>query len=187
MTTSSLKARLERLGPVRDIDRVQSGCPEDLVLLPATTIAGIRTIDAALALARRGVSLLRAKRHIEHLTSGEPVYLSLPCVEDRQTLLDALKDAGVAADIRTVPSELDLRQIRDRLGLTQEQFALRFGFELKTLRKWETGQSRPEKSVRAYVQLIARDARSVLAIVEGDLRDRRDHTTAGEVVLSHQT
>ena len=29
---------------------------------------------------------------------------------------------------------------RARLGLTQKQFALRFGFELKTLRGWEQGR-----------------------------------------------
>jgi putative transcriptional regulator len=34
---------------------------------------------------------------------------------------------------------LDVRAIRTRLGMTQQEFAMRFGFSINTLRHWEQG------------------------------------------------
>ena len=38
-----------------------------------------------------------------------------------------------------VPDNIDVRALRERLGLSQTEFALRFGFSLGTLRHWEQG------------------------------------------------
>ncbi|MHB1143383.1 MAG: helix-turn-helix domain-containing protein [Thiobacillus sp.] len=37
------------------------------------------------------------------------------------------------------PYEVDVANLRKRLGLAQEQFAARFGFSVATLRHWERG------------------------------------------------
>jgi putative transcriptional regulator len=55
-----------------------------------------------------------------------------------------------------VPSDVDVRAIRKRLGMTQERFANTFGFPLSTLRDWEQGRGRPETSARAYLLVISR-------------------------------
>ena len=66
------------------------------------------------------------------------------------------------ADYRLhVPTEIDVRAIREKLGLTQTQFAARFAFSINTLRHWEQGKRRPEGPTRAYLQVIARTPKTV--------------------------
>jgi putative transcriptional regulator len=60
-----------------------------------------------------------------------------------------------------VPAEIDVRAIRSRLGLTQEQFAIRFGFSVNTLRHWEQGRRAPEGPARAYLLVIDREPEAV--------------------------
>jgi putative transcriptional regulator len=45
--------------------------------------------------------------------------------------------------------------IRRALGLTQEQFATRFGIPLGTLRDWEQGVAEPDTCARSYLAVIA--------------------------------
>jgi len=60
-----------------------------------------------------------------------------------------------------IPPEIDVRAIRDRLGLTQQQFAVRFGFNINTLRHWEQGRRVPEGPTRAYLIVIDREPKAV--------------------------
>ena len=60
-----------------------------------------------------------------------------------------------------VPDAVDVRAVRARLGLTQEQFAARFGFRLSTLRDWEQGRRRPEGPSRAFLAVIAKEPEAV--------------------------
>ncbi len=60
-----------------------------------------------------------------------------------------------------VPQQIDVKAIRVRLGLTQEEFAGRFGFSVKTLRHWEQKQRVPEGPTRAYLIVIDRDPEAV--------------------------
>jgi putative transcriptional regulator len=43
-----------------------------------------------------------------------------------------------------VPEEVDVKAIRETLGLTQKQFAEQFGFELDAIQNWEQKRRRPE-------------------------------------------
>jgi len=60
-----------------------------------------------------------------------------------------------------IPPEIDVRAIRGRLGLTQQQFATRFGFNINTLRHWEQGRRVPEGPTRAYLLVIDREPKAV--------------------------
>jgi putative transcriptional regulator len=60
-----------------------------------------------------------------------------------------------------IPAEIDVRAIRGRLGLTQQQFAVRFGFSVNTLRHWEQGRRVPEGPTRAYLVVIDREPKAV--------------------------
>lgn len=60
-----------------------------------------------------------------------------------------------------VPARIDVRAIRTRLGLTQEEFAGRFGFSINTLRHWEQGKRQPEGPARAYLLVIDRAPETV--------------------------
>jgi putative transcriptional regulator len=50
-----------------------------------------------------------------------------------------------------------LRRMRAELALTQEQFALRFGFDLDALQNWEQGRRKPDRAISAYLRVIARN------------------------------
>ena len=60
-----------------------------------------------------------------------------------------------------VPAKIDVRAIRMKLGLTQEEFAGQFGFSVNTLRHWEQGKRQPEGPTRAYLLVIDRAPKAV--------------------------
>ncbi len=60
-----------------------------------------------------------------------------------------------------IPPEIDVKAIRGRLGLTQQEFAIRFGFSVNTLRHWEQGRRVPEGPTRAYLLVIDREPQAV--------------------------
>lgn len=60
-----------------------------------------------------------------------------------------------------VAAHVDVKAIRQKLGLTQRAFAARFGFSINTLRHWEQGKREPEGPTRAYLQVIDRAPRAV--------------------------
>jgi len=60
-----------------------------------------------------------------------------------------------------VPALIDVRAIRTKLRMTQEEFAGRFGFSVNTLRHWEQGKRQPEGPTRAYLLVIERAPKAV--------------------------
>ena len=64
-----------------------------------------------------------------------------------------------------IPSGIDVRAIRGQSGLSQEDFAARFGFTLHQIRQWEQGRCRPLGGVRAYLLIIAQDPERVSALL----------------------
>ena len=83
----------------------------------------------------------------------------------RRGLEEALAYAEGAADASRygihVPADIDVKAIRTRLNLTQEEFAGRFGFSINTLRHWEQGRRVPEGLTRAYLLVIDRNPKAV--------------------------
>lgn len=57
---------------------------------------------------------------------------------------------------------VDVSQLRERLGLTQEQFAARFGFSVATLRHWERGDRSPNGAALVLLNVIDRNPRAVM-------------------------
>ena len=55
-----------------------------------------------------------------------------------------------------VPVQIDVKAIRRKLAMTQQEFAARFGFSINTLRHWEQGKRQPEGPTRAYLLVIDR-------------------------------
>jgi putative transcriptional regulator len=60
-----------------------------------------------------------------------------------------------------IPEDIDVKAIRAKLDMTQEEFAGRFGFSINTLRHWEQGRRVPEGPTRAYLLVIDRDPKAV--------------------------
>lgn len=152
---SSSKERFERLARTQVLEPVRSGSPAVLVLRPAGSGSDIDTIPAVMALVRRGVGLLPAKRALEACRETGRVVLQVPLVEDRSILADELSACALATSFVEAP-EIDAKTVRRRLGLTQEQFALRYGLDLKSLQNWEMGRRKPDAAVRSYLKVIDR-------------------------------
>lgn len=50
-----------------------------------------------------------------------------------------------------------IRELRTNLGLSQRQFASRYGFDLYVLKSWEAGRRLPDKANTLILNLIAFD------------------------------
>lgn len=61
-----------------------------------------------------------------------------------------------------VPETVDVRAIRRRLGMSQRQFAERFGFTLDAVQNWEQGRRTPEGPARALLKVIDKRPEAVL-------------------------
>jgi putative transcriptional regulator len=66
-----------------------------------------------------------------------------------------------------VPETVDVRGIREKLQMTQADFARTFGFKLATLRHWEQKSRVPEGPARAYLMVIDREPGTVRRILAG--------------------
>ena len=60
-----------------------------------------------------------------------------------------------------------VRALREKLNLTQEQFAERFHLPLGTVRDWEQGAHRPDKAAQVLLTVIGRDPDAVARALEG--------------------
>ena len=57
--------------------------------------------------------------------------------------------------------EVDVRKVRTKMGLSQAQFATKFGLPAATLRNWEQGRSRPDAPTRVLLAVIAKHPEAV--------------------------
>ncbi len=78
-----------------------------------------------------------------------------------QAIAFAEGTAKKGAYIVHIPPEIDVKAIRGRLGMTQQEFAFRFGFSVNTVRHWEQGRRVPEGPTRAYLMVIDREPKAV--------------------------
>lgn len=61
------------------------------------------------------------------------------------------------------PEAIDVSALRQRMGMTQEQFAARFGFSVATLRHWERGDRSPHGASLVLLNVIKRAPDAVQA------------------------
>ncbi len=158
MTNSLLPAAFERLERTPGESRVEFGSPVPLLI--ETAGSDVKSIPAIQALAKRWTPLLRAKRAIEAMLDDGRAYVFVPQVEALAALTAELASAGVRATVASAP-EPDIKATRDGMGLTQEQFAIRFGLDLDTVRNWEHGRRKPDTAARSYLRAIANDPAAV--------------------------
>lgn len=84
-------------------------------------------------------------------------------------LIEAAKEARAIArgeaDPATyrahIPAEVDVRQIRRKLDLTQDAFSLRFGIPVATIKDWEQGRRAPEGAARVLLMVIDHEPKAV--------------------------
>ena len=59
------------------------------------------------------------------------------------------------------PTPIDVRIVRQKLGLSQSRFAARFGFTAASIRNWEQGRSQPDGPARVLLTVIAHHPEAV--------------------------
>lgn len=66
-----------------------------------------------------------------------------------------------------LPPHVDVLAIRQRMKLSQAEFARRFGFSPRAVQDWEQGRRKPETAARAYLLVIAREPKAVDRALRG--------------------
>jgi putative transcriptional regulator len=66
-----------------------------------------------------------------------------------------------------IPDEINVKAIREKVHMSQSEFARLFGFSKRTLEHWEHGERVPTGPARAFLTVIAREPEAVRrALVE---------------------
>lgn len=60
------------------------------------------------------------------------------------------------------PRPIDVKALRSRIGMTQEQFAAWFGFSTATLRHWERGDRSPHGPALVLLNVIEHNPKAVI-------------------------
>lgn len=70
---------------------------------------------------------------------------------------------GRARGVRVYrPRPVDVKALRTRIGMTQEEFAARFGVSAATLRHWERGDRAPHGPALVLLNVIERNPKAVI-------------------------
>jgi putative transcriptional regulator len=89
-----------------------------------------------------------------------------------EQMMDGLNDveaflAGEREGFKAhVPQEVDVKAIRNRLGMTQARFSNTFGFSLNAIKHWEGGRRTPEAPARTLLTVIDKNPVAVLTALD---------------------
>jgi len=91
-----------------------------------------------------------------------------------ERIMEGLNDAAAIAEGRADPTTfrlhppgaVDVRGIRRSQGLTQAEFAARYGFTLGRLRDWEQGRTEPDPTSRILLKVIEKEPGAITRALE---------------------
>ena len=87
---------------------------------------------------------------------------------DFDLLCQSIKEAGEIQKGLRPPARVfqvsapGVKEIRERLGLTQSSFATLMGVSSRTLQNWEQGRRQPEGPAKALLRVVDREPQAVL-------------------------
>jgi putative transcriptional regulator len=92
----------------------------------------------------------------------------------------AFTDRELARARRVLPpgGARNIKSLRRRLGLSQKQFADRFGFSVETIRNYEQGHRTPTGPARVLLQVIANEPDAVTRALTKSVRRLRKNSMA---------
>jgi len=127
-----------------------------LILIPPASDRLEDAFAVARILTQIGVPIRTAKKTIDGLVRGQKTFVEAPSVEDFDRLVRDLKKFGL--ELRCIRHrKVDVKALRDRLNVTQEDFAGRYGLDVTTVRNWEQGRTTPDGPAAILLQMIERD------------------------------
>jgi DNA-binding transcriptional regulator YiaG len=153
-TNSELKARLARLGPVRDAapPPLLSGDAIPLVL----RLVG--PLDKPVSVARRlyaaGLTFHAAHDIINRLAETRLAVCRIAEGADIPALAADLAAMNVHTYRRRQLDPGLIMQVRNRHGLSQREFAEMLGLDVDTLQNWEQGRNRPDQATLSLMMVF---------------------------------
>ncbi len=85
-------------------------------------------------------------------------------------LIAAVKEALASKEHgKIVRPKINIRDIRKKLGMTQQQFAKQYHIKLQTIRNWEQAKRLPDTTGFAYLTCIAQRPK----LIQGLLRTHK--------------
>jgi putative transcriptional regulator len=88
--------------------------------------------------------------------------------EDFSKLVTSIKEAGKIKAGRKKPSRVyeikppDIKTVREKLRVSQREFAMMIGVSTRTLQNWEQGRRIPEGPAKALLRVAVRNPKAVL-------------------------
>jgi DNA-binding transcriptional regulator YiaG len=154
-TSSELKARLERLGPVRDVSRPPLSSDASIVVV----LRRVGALDKGISVARRlfasGLTLKQAHDAINRLAALGWAVCAVAKTEDLHMLANDLSLLKVELR-RKLPVSEDIAEMRARRGLSQREYADLLGLDIRTLQNWEQGRNRPDPAAISLMRVFDR-------------------------------
>ncbi len=83
-------------------------------------------------------------------------------------LVASIKEAGEIKAGRKKPSRKyevrppDIKMVREKLQVTQKEFAMLIGVSTRTLQNWEQGRRKPEGPANALLKVATKNPKAVL-------------------------
>jgi DNA-binding transcriptional regulator YiaG len=165
MTRAKLKAQLEQRARAKAARLSPSGSPAVIVLHRDKDTRSARSITVIQALAANGLSLLKAKRTVEAAMRDGSAVVEVPAVECITALAREMRGTGFHIATHATDT-VDVKMLRERLAMSQEQFALHFNVPLGTLVNWEQGRVKPDRAANNYLRVIANNPSVAAKAVE---------------------
>lgn len=99
------------------------------------------------------------------LPAGQTDWDAVEALSDEATEQAALSDPDAPPTspeaLANFQQAVNVKAIREKLGLTQTQFATTFHLSLVTVHAWEQGQSLPDPVARTLLRVIERNPEAV--------------------------
>ena len=162
-TKLSFREALERRVPTKAGPPAPSVSPNASFVLRAGAMP--QPVDVARLLMKHGMSLTKAHQTLNRLAEGKTVAVELYSDNDAR-LIAAFAKLGVEAKPIRAPS-VDVKRVRERFGLSQAEFAIRFGFEIDTVQNWEQGRNVPDQPTQLLLKVIETYPEDVEKVLTG--------------------
>ncbi len=88
--------------------------------------------------------------------------------EQFEKLVTSIREAGEIRSGDKKPSQSyqieppDIREVREKLNVSQNEFAIMIGVSVRTLQNWEQGRRTPEGPAKALLRIASKNPKAVL-------------------------
>lgn len=153
-TNSELRARLARLGPIRDADPPPSFSGDLVTLILRRDGKYEKRISVAKRLRAAGLTLQAAHAAITRLAEADLAVCRIAEGADLPALARDLAPLDVRVYRRRSLAPAVVSEVRARHRLSQREFAEMLGIDVNTLQNWEQGRNRPDPAALNLVMVF---------------------------------